>query len=198
MYRLNNAWLICTARIRSTREGNVLTCICVSVYTRGGYPILPDRGYPHHSWWGYIPHPSQWIMDHLRSGQASYPHSRSVQGYPIPGEDGGTPSQVKTRGTLGYPHLGQVPGQDGGTPNWNNTACTCYMAGSMPLACMEEGFLVVYNLEHSQTHIWVFHNRQIREIWQKCNVIFTSYHILSCRGNDNLIFPVSARMYVRH
>ena len=35
-----------TARVRSTREGNVLTPVCVSVHTcRGGYPISgPGRG----------------------------------------------------------------------------------------------------------------------------------------------------------
>ena len=97
------------------------------------------------------------------------PHHRSVGGgYPIPGLDGeGYPSQIwmvgvpqpglDGRGYLGYPPR---PGLDGGEHTWgtppppppildgvppprqSSIASTCYAAGGMPLAFMQEDFLV--------------------------------------------------------
>ena len=76
---------IITARVRSTREGNVLTPVCVSVHTcGGGYPIpgLVGEGTPSQVWLGGTP--SQvWLG-----------------GYPIPGLDG-----VPPRPGTGYPPL---------------------------------------------------------------------------------------------
>ena len=54
-FLLEKNWCIITARVRSTREGNVLTRVCVSVQggtlarsqsQTGGTQILPDREYP--------------------------------------------------------------------------------------------------------------------------------------------------------
>ena len=82
---------VITARVRSTRECNVLTPVCVSVHTWGGTQSQV--------WPGGVPHP--------RSGQEEggtpsqvwrgVPYHRSGwRGYPIPGLD---------RGYLGYPPL---------------------------------------------------------------------------------------------
>ena len=77
-FRCNCLGMFFTARVRSTREGNVLTRVCVSVHTCGGGGGVP----------------------HLRSGGRVVPHSRSgggypsqvwLGGYPIPGLGGGYP-----------------------------------------------------------------------------------------------------------
>ena len=94
---------------------------------------------------GGVPHPrSGWGVPHNRSGRGGgypipglgrgVPHPRSGQGgysrYPQPGLDGG-----------GYPQ----PGLDGVLPTpirQSSTANTCCPAGGMPLAFMQEDFLV--------------------------------------------------------
>ena len=87
---------IITACIPSTREGNVLTQVCVSVHTfeGGGVPYLRSGGYHGHAGlgWGY-PIPG------LDRG---YPLARSGWwGVPQSGLDGGdTQSHVWTGGTL--------------------------------------------------------------------------------------------------
>ena len=44
----------------------------------------------------------------------------------------------------------------GGTLNWNSTACTCFVAGGMPLAFMQEAFLVTAHI-HSMMGRYCFH-----------------------------------------
>ena len=102
-----------TARVRSTREGNVLTPVCVSVHTcGGGYPIsgLGRGGTPFQVWVGGTP--SQvWGVPHLGSG--GVPHLRSggtpsqVRGYPISGW--GVP-QLRSGG-VPHPRSGGIPSQ---------------------------------------------------------------------------------------
>ena len=97
--------LIFTARVRSTREGNIYTWECLSVHHCGGVPYprswgVPylrsgDRGVPHPRYWG-VPHPrSRWGGYSIaglvggtpsRSGWGEVPHLRSggVPGYPQP------------------------------------------------------------------------------------------------------------------
>ena len=80
-------------------------------------------------------------------------------GYPILGQDGGTPSQVRTGGGIPHPRSGwgvpppPPPSAGWGTPrsmsqvrirgypNWNSMACTCYAAVGMPLAFTQKDFL---------------------------------------------------------
>ena len=63
-------------------------------------------------------------------------------GYPSP------PGQMLGRGQgwgagqVPLPHPPRSDPRTGGTPYWNSIACTCYMAGSMPLAFLQEDFLV--------------------------------------------------------
>ena len=136
---------IVTAGIRRITEGNVFT---LSTHHRG----WGGGGYHH-------------------PADGGYPFSRSREGgrYPFPGPGGGRgippsqvqvgvpPSQVPGRGVplprsgkgwgQGYPFPGPGGGV-GGTPfpgpNQNSIACTCYAAGGMPLAFMQEAFLVMY------------------------------------------------------
>ena len=119
--------MVFTARVRSTREGNVLTPVFVSVHTYGG------GGYP---------------ISGL--GKGGTPSQVRVGGYPISGLGrGGTPFQVQVG--RGYP----IPGLGRGVPHprsrWGGThstppriASTCYgyTAGGMPLAFTQEDFLV--------------------------------------------------------
>ena len=103
---------IFTARVRSTREGNVLIRVCVSVHTcrGGGYPISGlGRGVPHLRFGGYPI--SGCGVPHLRSGSypilgLGVPHPRS--GVPHL-RSGGTPSQVWTGGTPSKVWTGWVP-----------------------------------------------------------------------------------------
>ena len=103
-----------TACIRRMTEGNVFT---LSTIAGGG-------GYPH-----------PW------SGRGGTPFSGLDGGTPIRTSEGGTPPSRPGMG--GPPCPGQVSGWGGGggTSNWN-IACTCYAAGSMPLAFTQEDFLV--------------------------------------------------------
>ena len=104
--------MIFTARVRSTREGNIYTWECLSVHhCGGGYPIsgLVAGGIPHPRPGG-VPHPRSGGT-HPRSGWG-VPHPRSGRGVPHPRSGwGGTPSQV----LLGIPHLrsGGYPSQVG-------------------------------------------------------------------------------------
>ena len=128
--------VIITTRVRSTREGNVLTRVCVSVHTCGG----GRGGTPYEVWVGGYPisglgrggTPSQvWVKGYPISGLGrGVPHLRSVRypisgwgvpqlrsgGYPILGQ-GGTPPQAMEGGIPsqvggGYP----IPGLDRGVP----------------------------------------------------------------------------------
>ena len=149
----------------SEKWGKVIFSVCVSVHTGRGvpHPLMggappsgPDGGtpiLPH----GGVPHPSSW-------------------GYPIPGLDGGVPwpgKGVPSHSDLGwgYPHPGQAPGQ-GGTPNWNSTACTCYMVGSMPLAFTQEDFLVWY----IEMVVGDF-NIKIQNLWDRSYAIYVSIYL---------------------
>ena len=85
-------------------------------FREGGTPILPD--------WGKGVPSSQ-----VRRGGTPMQGLYGGRGYsPHPSQDG----------------EGRQPGQDGGgTPNQNRTACTCCVAGGMPLTFMQEDFLVI-------------------------------------------------------
>ena len=98
------AWCIVTARVRSTREGNIYTWECLfTIGGVGGYPIpgLDGGGrYP-------VPGSGRGGYPILGSGRG-YP-IQLMAGYPIPGLDGGVPHPADG----GYP----IPGLDGGTPS---------------------------------------------------------------------------------
>ena len=106
---------IFTARVRSTREGNIYTWECLSVHHCGGgagYPIPGLGGVPPSQvWWWGVPHP--------RSGQG-VPHPRSGRGvgYPIPWQ-GGTWGNPPDQVWMGYPPgpgTGYPPDLGWGTP----------------------------------------------------------------------------------
>ena len=60
-------------------------------------------------------------------------------GVPLPSRPGmGIPSIQTWKGGIPHPDLGR------GTPNQNSIACTCYAAGGMPSAFMQEDFLVYF------------------------------------------------------
>ena len=110
--------------------GTVFTGVCPHL---GGYPHLADGG-------GV---PSSFPM----GGTPILPSG----GYPIPSQDGGggtpskirtgvPPSQVKTGLPQHTPIQVKSQVRMGGIPNWNNTACTCYAVGGMPL-CIHTGGL---------------------------------------------------------
>ena len=106
---------IITDRLRSTREGYVLTRVCPSIHPSvcphlGGYPSqvhpegVPHLRYPHQTWLGGYPN-------------GGYPD----EGYP----NGGTPPQVPpldlgTQGVpqWGVPHLGYPRQTWSGIPQW--------------------------------------------------------------------------------
>ena len=117
--------MIFTARVRSTRGGNVLTRVCVSVHTcrgnpisglSGGYPIPGLRGYPI-SGLGGTPSQVQ-VGGYPISGLGREGTLSQVRGYPIsgmgrgdtwdtpqPGLDGGGVPQCSGLGRKGVPHL---------------------------------------------------------------------------------------------
>ena len=146
-----------TARIRKMREGNSF-----SLFT------LVGRGVPRpRSGWG-VPHPrsrrgllhprSRWAVPHPRSGQGKYP-ILLTGGYPIPGPDGGTPSQI-WMGVVPHPRSGwwypilltrgyPIQDQEGDTlghPSWNAGWGTPYLrldqksvrGINQPVACVGE------------------------------------------------------------
>ena len=82
--------------------------------TRG---TIPTRS----GWWGVPSWP----------GRDGVPPTRSGWGTPQPGLDGGVP-QVPL-----------WPGLDGVPPRQNSIVSTCYTAGSVTLALMQEDFLVI-------------------------------------------------------
>ena len=139
---------VITARVRSTREGNVLTSVCPSIHPsvcpRGGYPypimlcnisqnamrqwggpgqVPPLGGYPDPPW-GVpgppwgVPRPPGGFLD--PPGWGGYPDPPGGSGVRYP--PGGVPSQVPP------------PSQD--------RRSTHYTAGGMPLAFTQEDFLV--------------------------------------------------------
>ena len=111
----------------------------------GGYPHLANQGgmYPlPKSGWG-MPIPGQdggtWGIPH-QDGAPPFRSQVRMGGYPIPGQDRGYPLPAISK--MGAPIQVQVTERGGLTPNWNNMACTCYTAGSMPLVFMQEDFVV--------------------------------------------------------
>ena len=108
-------------------------CVCLSQVCGAG-------GTPSQFWVGGIPRPrSGWGVPHSRSGGTPF-QVWMVGGYPIPGLDGGgTPTMTG----WGLPTMtDRVPPMTGwGTPP-TSIVITCYVAGSMPLAFMQEEFLV--------------------------------------------------------
>ena len=109
-------WHLFTTRVRSMREGNVLTRVCVSVHTPKGTPILSDQrgtsilqngGYP------ILP---------VRGDGGGLTPSQVRKGVPPSFKTGGTPSFLSERMRGGYTIPGQergtpIPGLDGGYPN---------------------------------------------------------------------------------
>ena len=182
-----NVFIIITARIQRTREGNIFSLSTLA--REGGTPSqVWTRGVPHpRSRWGGGPHPADrgrypvpglnrgypapgldWGVPHSRSRQ-EIPHPRSEQrgtpscwggspsqvwtggGNPSQVQTGGTPSLVQTWGTpLPWSRLDGVPpcpGLDGVPPpppirRQISKVSTCYTAGDVPLAFMQEDFLV--------------------------------------------------------
>ena len=152
-----------TARVRSTREGNIYIWECLSVQ----------------QWSGRTP--SQVVCPIPGLG-----------GYSVPGLGGvgGTPSQVWVggypcnrlarsgwwgvpRGTPGYPPTIMTgwgvppPWLDGVPPppiRQNSTASTCYAAGGMPLAFTQEDFLVISVIKNWKVEAYTAQN-----IWNKLN-----------------------------
>ena len=119
----------------------------------GGYPIQPTgRGYPHlRSGWGYPfqrqdPHPPVQVRSQDRGGRGTA-LSRS---------------DPRMMGWGRVPPSRSDPRMGGGTPYQNSIACTCYAAGSMPLAFTQEDFLVTNN---------IFSSVQITK-YQICKLIF--------------------------
>ena len=116
---------VITARIRRMTEGNVFTLSTIAWGTP--FPGL-DRGGIRKD--GSTPPP--------RLGRMGYPPTPSQEGW-------GTPPPIQTWewGTHTPPPPVQVRSQDGETPNRNSVACTCYVAGGIPLAFTQGDFLVV-------------------------------------------------------
>ena len=141
--------LLVTDRVRSTREGNVFTCVCLSVCPQGG-TILPGKevgeggtivpswgGVPCPgqggilSWPGGVPCPSRGVPCPSQGGTLSQPG-----GYPVPAT-AGTLSQPG--GTLSQPGGGYLVLAVGG---YLIRQCTSYTTVGMPLAFTQEDFLV--------------------------------------------------------
>ena len=123
--------LIFTARVRSTREGNVLTPVCVSVHTfrgGGGYPVSV-KGKIFDTRFGLI---------HVQTGGKFF-----VKGPPPP-----TPPVIgkifDTRFGLIHVQTGEKNFCQGTPPPPPAIARNCYgyAAGGMPLAFTQEDFLV--------------------------------------------------------
>ena len=118
----------------------VVKNVCVRTTVRKGLDMLAT-----HLWWFKRLLPPAYVVrrgicfHRCVSVQLSWgggvPHPKSGRGYPIPGLD------------RGYPGVTLPPSRTGwGTPlpirRQSSIASTCYMAGSMPLAFTQEGFLV--------------------------------------------------------
>ena len=79
------------------------------------------------------------------------------------------------------PCPGQIPGRGGGgTSYWSSIACTCYLAGSVPLAFTQEDFLV-YIVFSFETTLLNFLCKIFSETWNfgLCNA-WTVKKILKC------------------
>ena len=152
---LNN---VITARVRSTREGNVLTRVCPSVCPQGGYPypiMLCNISQNAMGQLGGVPCQVQLGGYPARSSPGGYPG----WGVPWPG---GYPGRGGTLaggtlaggvpwpgGTLagGVPWPGGYPGQGGtlargGTQLGQHSGVLATTAGGMPLAFTQEDCLV--------------------------------------------------------
>ena len=112
------------------REGNSFTLL---VCSRGGgylYPIM-------------LCNISQNAMGQLGGG---YPARSSQGGYPARSSWGGVPWPGGVSWPGGYPGQGGYPGRGGtlarGGTQLGQHRSTCYTAGGMPLAFMQEDFLV--------------------------------------------------------
>ena len=136
---------IFTTRVRSTREGNVLTSVCPSIHPS----VCPQGGVPiSHNALQHFPECHEAV-----GGARSGTPPGGVPGPPggVPGPPGGYPAP------RGYPDpRGGVPGPPGGvpgpprgggtrsgTPPSQDRRSTHYTAGGMPLAFTQEDFLVV-------------------------------------------------------
>ena len=109
----NHCYLFITARVRSTREGTVFTCVCLSTSRGvptsrvvGGYLLTSGQGggYLLRSGWG-------WYL--LRSGQGGYLPSQVWDGGYLPWWGVPTLAGVPTWGTyppgkVGTPHPGKI------------------------------------------------------------------------------------------
>ena len=151
-----------TARVRSTREGNVLTPVCVSVHTCGGGGGTPSQdlrsrgGTPSQVWLGGGAGgstPSQAWIGWIPPRHGVHP-PRPGMGYPPPRHGTGYPPRhgmgYPPRDGMGYPPQtwDGVPPPGHGTgyppsPRQISIASTCYAAGGMPLAFTQEDFLVL-------------------------------------------------------
>ena len=116
---------IFTARVRSTREGNVLTSVCPSIH-----PSVCPQG-------GGVP------ISHNALQHFPECHEAAGGGGPgqVPPRGGGSGVRVPPLGGSGvrYPP-GGVPGQV--PPPGQDRRSTHYTAGGMPLAFTQEDFLV--------------------------------------------------------
>ena len=153
---------IFTAPVHSTREGNVLTPVCVSVHTcRGGYPISGSQvwgggGYPIPGLaGGGVLHPRSGLEGTLSQVWIGWiPPPKTWDGVPpctldrVPPQDlgQGTPTPSPEMGYLPWTWDGVPPLDKGwGTPPRQiSIASTCYAAGGMPLAFTQEDFLVLH------------------------------------------------------
>ena len=139
------------------------------------------------------------------TGRGVPPSQVQVGGTPFPGpgwgspsqfQVGGTPSQVQA-GTPGWevvpptwegipptwegglhPHLGSQ--DSGGYPYWSTILWTCYAAGGVPLAFMQEDFLVQPNLKCSLESLSQGSGRATRRVcgkhrkWRLCVFTFSA------------------------
>ena len=151
-----------TDRVRSTREGYVLTRVCLSVHTWGGTVVrFSQWGVPKPGpGGGGYPSQLQLVGGYLSQVQAGgYPSQVQTGGYPSQVQVGGTLMGYPTSGTLpvrpsrgvpwwGVPHLRYPPPSDlarseGGIPQQGGTppSSTWYATVGMPLAFTQEDFL---------------------------------------------------------
>ena len=145
---------VITARIRRMTEGNVFTLYTI---VGGGVPPsqvqMGEGGTPSQVQVGCAPFPGRGYPL-PRSGRGTppgkgvHPHLDLRRMYP-PTWEGGTPHLDLGRGipchlVRGIPLSRSDPRTGGGTPYWSSIACTCYVAGGMPLAFTQEDFLVTH------------------------------------------------------
>ena len=132
------------------REGTIFTGVCLFAFRGGEGRVVPHLadggggtpsqvqvgGYTHPR--GY-PHPPG-------PGKGITPPPHLGRGIPPPGPGKWVPPLSRPEKGYSPPPPIQVRSQDGGgggTPNQNSIACTCYVAGGMPLAFTQEDFLVL-------------------------------------------------------